>query len=238
MFFYLLALFACTSTPLTGKVLDGSGLPVEGVSVSVLSTECVTHSNIDGNYALNCAPMKGTIAFNKKGFIGAQQTFDFSNQERLELTPQTLVQIPPTAGLYIRKDGEYHALGTASLLRHSNHKGKEVQRKYCLQAEKNNPTKIKPGTISIFAYQSQGWRLFRMDADRCAYSDTRKSSGRWVVGHRDKPALSMKPLGDAFAVHTAELKPGHYFAANWDGFFVPTEKGADTYSGHWFKVEE
>ena len=77
-----------------------------------------------------------------------------------------------------------------------------------------------------------------MDADRCAYSDTRKSSGRWVVGHRDKPALSMKPLGDAFAVHTAELKPGHYFAANWDGFFVPTEKGADTYSGHWFKVEE
>ena len=238
MFFYLLLLLACTSTPLTGTIVDGSKRPIEGVSVSILGTECVTQSERNGTYALNCPSRKGAIAFNKEGFIGAQNPFDFTGQDRFELPLQTLIEIPTNAGLYFRKDGKYLQLGAASLVRSSNRKGTEVERTYCLRSEENIPAKIGAGTVSVFAYQWSGWRLFRLDSNRCAYSDTRKSSGRWVVGYREKPTLSMHPLGDRFSTHTAELKPGYYFAANWDGFFVPEKPGADRYTGHWFQVEE
>ena len=238
MFFYLFALFACADTPLTGEVKDGSGQPIEGVRVSVLGTECVAQSTSNGTFALKCPTKKGTIAFNKKGFIATQQSFDFLGRERFEIRPQTLVEIPPEPGLYIQQEGRYQSLSVASLVRTANRKGKEIQRQYCLQSETDSPTTIKSGAISLFSYQSKGWRLFRMDANRCAYSDTRKSSGRWVVGYRDKPALTMQPLGEAFSSHTAVLKSGHYFVAKWDGFFVPLKQGGDTYQGHWFRVDE
>ncbi len=238
MFFYLMLLFSCSSTPITGTVVDGLGQPILDVSVSVLGTECVTQSGKDGTYVLDCSPNKGTIALNKEGFIGTQFAFDFSVGDAAKLPEQSLIEIPPAAGLFIHADGSYHALTKATLLRTAGRNGKEVERRFCLQSQIQESTTVEPGEVSIFVYQYNGWRLFKLNADRCAYSDKRKASGRWVVGYREKPPVGVTSLGDGFSAHTASLGPGHYFAATWDGFFVATEPNPDVYEGHWFEVKE
>ena len=219
-------------------VVDGLGQPILDVSVSVLGAECVTLSKKNGTYVLDCSPDKGTIALNKQGFVGTQFAFDFSVRGATELPKQTLIEIPPSAGLFTQRDGAYHALTQATLLRTAGRNGKEFERKYCLQSQTQQSTTVDAGPVSIFAYQSDGWRLFKLDTNRCAYSDKRKASGRWVVGYRDKPPVRVTSLGEGFSTHTATLAPGHYFAANWDGFFVATEPNPDVYKGHWFEVKE
>ena len=176
--------------------------------------------------------------FQKEGFVELDYPFSFSDTDEPRLPPQNLIQIPASPGLFFQTDGTYLALSDASLKRKSIKRDNSTERTYCLQAESRTPTKVQAGAVEIFEYKSTGWRLFRLDANRCAYSDTRKSSGRWVVGYRDKPALQVEAVGDAFSIHTAALEAGHYFVANWEGFFVPAESSNDLYRGHWFQVLE
>ena len=221
-----------------GTVVDGFGKPIPGVNVSLLGTECVTRSEDSGTFTLRCSTDKGTITLDKEGFVSARHTFDFTVYEQTTLPLQTLIEFPPAAGLFIQKDATYRELAAANLLRTASRKGKEIERTYCLQTKTKQPTTIGPGAVSIFAYQTDGWRLFKMDANRCAYSDKRKASGRWVVGHREKPPVTVELVAEDLSTHSATLEVGHYFAAHWDGFFVPTEPNSDEYKGHWFEVRE
>ena len=118
-----------------------------------------------------------------------------------------------------------------------SHDGKTVERTYCLQSGPTKPTLVDSGEVAIFDHQATSWRLFRLDSNRCAYSDTRNASGRWVVGYRDKPTGQIETLSETLSIHKLRLTPGHYFAAHWQGFFVPTQPGETTYSGHWIQVE-
>jgi hypothetical protein len=239
MFLFLLPLlFACGTMSLKGDVVDGSGQPVAGVTVQAKDTECSTTTDAMGRFVLECDPGSFVLTFSKAEHIGEQTSVDAPEKMAYPVPTQTLIHIPKETGLYVLNNGQYLAVETGLLERTMRSKGDTLKRAYCLQGGSQQPTKLKQGEIALFDYQATSWRLFRLDADRCAYRDTRNALGRWVVSYRDKPTIKTKTLGEQLVVHRAQLKPGHYFAAHWKGFFSPTDSDVSLYGGHWIQVED
>ena len=238
MFFYLLTgLFSCTGNPLTGQVVDGTGVGIKDVKIQVVDTTCTAQSDHEGTYGLECTPGNWTLRFEKPGFITHQTDINFSNKNVQTIARQTLIGIPNTTGLFFSEKDGYRPLNQALLNRTMQTQKATLERRYCLQSETAKTTVLPRGKVQIYDRQSKPWRLFLLDDDRCAYTDTRNPSGRWAIGYRNKPTLKHRTLDAELSVYSTVLEPGHYFVAHWDGFFVPKESGSTQYSGFWFQIE-
>lgn len=223
---------------LTGSVVDGSGQPLEGVTVSTTDTRCSTQTDASGQFVLACEPGTFDLTFSKSNHIGSQTQVVAPEKVAYPVPTQTMTKIPESHGLFVLKNGQYEAIQSGTIKRTLRKNGETLQRSYCLQDGTQKPTRMKKGTVTLFDHQASSWRLFRLDADRCAYRDTRNAQGRWVVAYREKPLLKAKTLGKQLVLHRTKLRPGHYFAANWKGFFSPTDTDSSLYDGFWIQVED
>lgn len=68
----------------TGSVVDNTGLPLIGVSVSVQGTTSGTLTDIDGNYRITIPNTKATLKFSMIGFV--QQTITVGSQNVINIT--------------------------------------------------------------------------------------------------------------------------------------------------------
>ncbi len=237
MFFSLwIGWIGCGDSPLDGRVVNVTGQGIAGVDIQVADSTCATQSNANGDYTMDCTPEKWTIQFSKEGFIPAQVVFDASQDDANQIPSQKMIALPNEQGLFIEKEGQYRPLSRAALTRSVQKTAGQLERRYCLQPADKAPMVFLP-TMELYDHRANPWRLFALNEDRCAYTDTRSASGRWSVGYRNKPQIQVQELGLDLSLSQARLEPGHYFIAYWDGFFVPTDKDASQYSGHWFQVE-
>ena len=117
--------------------------------------------------------------------------------------------------------------------------GPLTRRSMCLNPERGEPNELAAGTHAMFDYEHPGWRPFKLDADGCAYRDTKDADHKWTVNYREKAATETREVNRGKTIALIELKPGDYFIANWDkGFFNAVDLKTDrhSYSGHWIRV--
>ena len=237
MFFSVwIALIGCGDDPITGRVVNANDEGINGVDVRVMDSACSAKTDSDGNYEMKCKPGQWTLNFRKSGFVPSQVVFDAADKKLNQVPVQNMVAIPEDSGLFIKKSGDYQALPDAFLIRSMESRDGKLERHYCLQKTTQEPMILNPN-LKLYDHNSPPWRLFALNGDRCAYSDTRSASGRWSVGYRNKPEIQVTALGANFSLANTKLTPGHYFIAHWDGFFMATETDGSEYRGHWFQVD-
>ncbi|MBC8156003.1 MAG: SusC/RagA family TonB-linked outer membrane protein, partial [Bacteroidetes bacterium] len=99
--------------PITGRVADGRGAPIPGVSVVVKNTQIGTITDAGGTFTLN-APDGATLVFSAIGFKGQEVTV--GNQTQLTITladaDQNLDEVVVTA-LGIKKEAKRLGYATA-----------------------------------------------------------------------------------------------------------------------------
>jgi len=237
-FIFLSMLSACSTMSLNGAVKDGAGQPLEGVRVHAAGSSCSTETDATGQFELECTPGVIALTFSKANHIAQETRIDALEKKTYAVPDQTLTRLPESSGLFVLQNGNYVPLQSGALERKMRSQGGALQRDYCLQNGQNKPTKLRAGDISLFDHNAPGWRLFRLDSDRCAYRDTRNARGRWVVTYREKPDIKSEALGKDLVRHRATLTAGHYFAATWKGFFAASETEPSMYGGFWFQVED
>src|SRR5688572_18666338 len=64
--------FAQNNFPVTGKVIDNSGRPLESVSVQVKGTNVTTITKQDGSYSINAPSGSSVLVFSSVGFVSTE----------------------------------------------------------------------------------------------------------------------------------------------------------------------
>ena len=72
----------------SGKVIDESGLPIPGVTISIKGTSKATATDIDGNYQLKAAS-NGTLVFSYMGYSSLQEAIKGRTRIDVKLTPES-----------------------------------------------------------------------------------------------------------------------------------------------------
>jgi TonB-linked SusC/RagA family outer membrane protein len=78
--------FAQNNFPVTGKVTDNTGKPLEGVTVQVKGTTITTSTNTDGTFSINAPSAKSVLVFSSVGFASHEVPIGNKGQVNLSLT--------------------------------------------------------------------------------------------------------------------------------------------------------
>ncbi len=243
----MLSIIGCDPAPLKGQVVNNEGQPLANVHVTALgAANCMTSTDKDGRYSLNCAQTSDAENCKDDAEDCSAITLDFKLQGYFPGLDQpaagkeastTLHTMPTESGLYLKAGNKHDPMVRGTLTRSlelSDKGGKS--RTYCVSRELGTSNRVNGTTMSIFSNQAKSWRVFRLDQDGCAYRDARNPQGKWNVEYRDNPAVIVEPIDNGQDWSEIEVEPGEYFLADWEGFFVPTEKGGHQYGGTWVQV--
>jgi len=229
---------ACSTTSVEGVVVNASGAPVQGATVSRQASECSTLTRDDGRFDLRCDPGTWKISIRHPSFFSKTDTVDVPDGNQVVLERSTLIQIPENDGLHLLRLSSFVPLVPTTLVRSSNSNGEAKRRDFCIVRDQSTPNIVSSGALQLLDRTTTPWRMFRMDPSGCAYRDSRNQDGRWVVEHRDRTKVSLEPKMDDIQIHQVNVEPGGYFIAEWAGFFVPTAPKASTYKGYWVQVQD
>ena len=242
----LLTLFlACGSTRFEGTVVDVTGAPMTGATLTVVGHPCQAIVRADGGFDLPCSPGVYDISLGQTGYISETwSNYEANEKKTYDLGETVLVRIPDEKGLLVFKGGTYTAMERGFLVKSSGGRGKNQYRHYCLpeNADERMPINAFPaGKVAFFDNASGGWRPWRLDEAGCAYKMSPSSETRWSVDFSDKAEWTKTELAPEKSLVVMTLEPGRYFISDWsNGFFQkgPTddEKLAG-YGGFYLKVE-
>jgi len=206
--------------------------------VSRQTSDCKALTKDDGRFDLRCEAGKWNLTIGHPSYFSKTETVDVGEGTQIALERSTLIQIPDSDGLHLLRDGSFVPLVPATLERSSNSDGEAKRREFCVDRDQSTPNTVSSGTLRLLDRATPPWRMFRMDPASCAYRDSRNKEGRWVVEHRDRTQVIVKPEIDGNRIHQANVQAGGYFIAEWSGFFVPTAPKASTYRGYWLQVQD
>jgi hypothetical protein len=235
--FLLTVLAGCSTMTVEGLVVDGSGEALSKATVKANGTDCSAVTSDQGVFSLACEPGSLTLTIAHSTYF--THTAEMSAMERrsYSLPKTTLIKKPKEDGLYVFKNDAYIGLDSGRLKRSMTTSGPAKARTYCLDRETSAPNSIPAGTTRFVDHNADSWRLFRLDAQGCAYRDARDENGRWNVEYRDRPQLEREDIDDGMAILKGSLPKGEYFVADWGGFFVADPSEAGSYSGRWLRVD-
>ena len=231
-------LSACSTTSVEGLVMDSTGAPIQGATVSRRTSDCSTLTKKDGRFDLRCEAGTWDIFIHHPSYFSAAETIDVPEGSRTALERHTLIQIPETDGLHLLREASFVPLEPSSLERSASVTGEAKRRSFCVDRDRSTPNIVSSGALRILDRTTMPWRMFRMDPKGCAYRDSRNQEGRWVVEHRDRATVSHEPEVNGNRIHQVNVESGGYFIAEWAGFFVPTAPKASTYKGYWVQVKD
>ncbi|OQP63963.1 SusC/RagA family protein [Niastella vici] len=79
--------FAQNNFPVTGKITDNAGIPLQGVTVQIKGTSIATATSKDGAFSLNAPSGSSVLIFSSIGFISKEVPIDNKGQVNLALSP-------------------------------------------------------------------------------------------------------------------------------------------------------
>ncbi len=226
----------CSPMAIEGEVVDVTGAPIANALITALETSCNAVTDEKGHFDLVCQPGSLKLVVSSQGYLSKDEQFEATERKRYKAGKYVLVKIPNGKGLFIFDNNAYISMKPGRLQRNLEADGVQRKRAYCLDQTQSEPNVIKKGAIPFFDNESDGWRPFRLDADGCAYRDSRNASGKWEVVYRDKPPYEEKRLSEGKKIARIQFKPGDYFIADWKGFFVADPQQKHRYKGHWVKI--
>ena len=238
----LVGLVGCGSTSFTGSVVDVSGAPMTGSTITVVGTTCQGKVAEDGTFDVPCKPGEARIIVANTGYVSEERTLEAPEKQAYDLGAITLTKIPDSDGLWLRRNGVYETLTPGLLTRLTEGPGLDhTDKNWCVDVEGGAPTKVPAGTVVLFDKAAPDWKLWKLDADGCAYKQHRIDV-RWEKRFGESVTATTKELGTEQTLVTVDLPPGGYFAADWHaGFFnakpeIP-EDGNKRYGGFYIVAE-
>jgi len=213
----------CARMAIDGQVTDVAGEPIVGAMVTAVGgAQCQTQTDETGAFELVCKPLHYEIHIGKHGYIPeVLENFDASERKRYEMGKRTLIKIPATRGLTRFKGNEYVGMERGWLTRDTAG-GPTGYRNYCVDPAAP-ANRLAAGMSPFFDYESEGWKVFRVDEEGCAYrmSPDPARKGKWKVDYADRPKWETRQLEEGKDIVIMELPPGRYFIADWGrGFFT------------------
>lgn len=211
-----------------GEVRTAGGGPIPGAVLTSPGCEAVTDAS--GRFRVACAP--GTRSFQVIHPEHLDRTWlvrPAGTLGDLDVGAVELAAIPLGGGLWLAGDGALERLPAAPLQRTAT---ADAQR-WCMEATAGAPVEVAPN-VRLLDNRAVDWRMYRLDADACAYRMARRGD-HWTWSAERVPVGDGEPLGPGRAWVFLELEPGDYAIVEWyEGFFVP--EGGERYRGHWLRV--
>jgi hypothetical protein len=220
-----------------GQVADVAGEPIVGAMVTAVGgAQCQDKTDETGQFELVCKPAVYELHIGRNGYIPEVLTdFDASERKRYDLGTRTLIKIPSKRGLTRFKGNQYVEMTHGHLVRHSA-KGPNGYRNYCV-GESSESNLLPAGINPFFDYESDGWKVFRLDEENCAYkmAPDPNRKGKWKVVYADRPEFEVRHLERGKEIVLMSLPAGRYFIADWGrGFFSKAKlpNGGEGYLGY------
>jgi hypothetical protein len=234
----LLGLAGCGSMSITGEVVDAAGAPVPGARVTAAGTPCHAQTDAAGRFSLPCQPGDHTVVIAAEGYTSVELQQAAPETQPYDTGKHLLVKIPDSKGLHLFSGTAYAAMKPGRLQRLLREQGRLTHRAVCLDPARSEPNELPAGAHQLFDYEHPGWRPFKLDAEGCAYRDTKNEKHQWSVEYREKAEVEVKALNEGKSIATLQLEPGDYFIADWQGFFVGADEKEErfSYTGHWLRV--
>lgn len=251
-----LLLAGCGVMAIDGTVVDADGAPIAGATVSAMPTTkastdedgnvsvqgagriCQGYTDATGAFSLACQPSTYDVLIAADGYTSEEIQVEAPERERYDVGKQLLVKIPAEKGLFLKQGPAYAAMTPGRVLRATEKDGGLLHRRFCLDTEGGGPTELSAGVHALFDNEHPGWRPFKLDAEGCAYRDTKNEQHQWTVEYREKAEYQKRELNRGKTVALMSLPAGDYFVADWKGFFQkdPDKARKNAYTGHWLKV--
>jgi hypothetical protein len=239
-----------------GTVVDADGQPIEGATVSAMPATtattdadgnvtvdgvgriCQGRTDATGTFSLACPPNTYDVVVSAEGYTSEELQVEAPERKRYDVGKQLLVKVPEAKGLFLKQGTAYAEMAPGRLLRATEKKDGLLHRRFCLDEAGGGPTELAAGVHALFDHEHPGWRPFRLDAEGCAYRDTKDDKHRWTVQYREKAAYQTRELNRGRTIALMELPAGDYFIADWKGFFQKSadKTAGEAYTGYWLKV--
>jgi hypothetical protein len=230
----MLTQVACEAT-VGGAVTGGEGEPVVGAELHAegLETGCDAVTGSDGRFRTRCKPGSWTFAVSHPDYLPREWSVTVERGEH-DVGSVSLVRIPVEGGLYVLLDGRFQPLGGGALKRTAQD---GVEQRWCVDPA-GTPLTVPAGKVRLLDNHVAEWRVFRLDAEGCAYRMKPGAGDHWSFTADRVEPVAGEPLGEGRVWTTLDLPPGDYVVAEWfAGFFVRDDPAADTWRGAWVRAK-
>ncbi|MGR3177527.1 MAG: carboxypeptidase-like regulatory domain-containing protein [Candidatus Anammoxibacter sp.] len=99
---------------ISGKVIDGFGVPLDGVNVEIRGTKYKTATDNEGSYKINYRPGLTKVSFSKAGYINSVLAVNVSEISDITSRQVTLWKYPKEGGMYFIKEKDYILINKTS----------------------------------------------------------------------------------------------------------------------------
>jgi hypothetical protein len=230
-----LGVTGCSRMAIDGQVADVAGEPIAGAMVTAVGgAQCQSRTDETGTFELVCSPQHYEVHIGKTGYIPeVLEAFDASERKRYEIGVRTLIKIPSERGLTRFKGNEYVPM-VRGWLEKTTASGPNGYRHYCLKDDDVPVNTLAPGLNPFFDYESEGWKVFKLDDEGCAYrmSPGKDGKAKWQVDYADRPKSETRELEHGKDIVIMDLPQGRYFIADWSKGFFTKGKLPDGKSGY------
>ena len=99
------------------------------------------------------------------------------------------------------------------------------------------PLVVPAGPVRLLDIHAVDWRVYRLDADGCAYRMTPGGGSHWTWAADRLEVGPTTERGPGRGWVTLDLPPGEYAIVEWyAGFLVRAPSGAERWSGSWLRA--
>ena len=188
---------------INGKVIDGFGVPLDGVNVEIKGTDYKTTTDNEGDYKINYRPGLTKISFTKSSYTSS--VIGVTTAEISDITSRqvTLWRYPKEGGMYFIKEKDYILIKRTSLTGERDSDGL----RFFLNGE---PTVIKKTKVVVLDYEKHnpllsGKNLYKVyDNNLIGYLGVSEFPLQMVDDKYVKIARNM-------GLRISTLVPGKYF---------------------------
>ncbi|MGR3219554.1 MAG: carboxypeptidase-like regulatory domain-containing protein [Candidatus Anammoxibacter sp.] len=188
---------------ISGKVIDGFGVPLEGVNVEIRGTKYKVTTDSEGHYKINYRPGLTKITFTKTGHIHNVIVVNVSEVSDITSRQVTLWKYPREGGMYFIKGKDY-------ILINRNTFGSERDSDGLRFIINGAPTVINVKEVTVLDYEKRNPRLSGKNLYR-VYDNN-------LIGYLGASEFPLQLADDKYikiagniGLRISTLEPGKYF---------------------------
>ncbi len=213
-----------------GEVRTADGGPIPGAVL--VSPGCEAVTGADGRFRVGCDDGTRSFAVTHPDHLDRTWLVNADGAGEHDVGVVDLAPIPLGEGLWLAGDGRLDPLPPAPLVRTAT----KDEQAWCVDAGQGAPVVTPPGRVRLLDNHGVDWRVYALDADRCAYRMTRGADGaNWTYRAARVDIAATTPRSPGRDWVELDLPAGDYVIVEWyEGFLVKGQD--DTWRGHWLRA--
>lgn len=224
----LVWLLAGCRTVLVGEVRTEGGGPVSGAVLTSPGCEAVTGA--DGRFRVGCAGGARTFAVTHPEHLPRTWAVTAERWGERDVGFVEVAGVPLGEGLWLASDDRLEALAQAPLALAAN----AQEQRWCMSGAEGDPRVVPAGRVRLLDNHTVDWRLYRLDAEGCAYRMAKSAGDHWSFT-AERVEVTTTPRGPGRDWVELDLTPGDYAVVEWyDGFLVRGDGGF--WRSHWLRA--